>query len=1158
MTTDLATLGLRIESGDADRATQRLDHLASASGKAERAADGLATAHSRAGRSIAALTGEARGMASAMATIDGPLGGVASRMRSLVTTVSEAGPLFAGVALGIAAIGFSARSAIEKTIAFQNGMAEVSTLVDTNKVSMQQLTKAVLDQSNAFAAAPTDEAKALYQIISAGATNAKTATEYLTAANKLALGGITDIFTAADGLTSIMNAYAGRVKNVADVSDSLFVAMRDGKTTIGELASSLGRVAPIAAQTGVSLDELDAAIAAITTGGINTDEAVTGLRDILTAIVHPTTMAKKEAALLGLQFNTTALQAEGLQKFLVNLMAKTHANTDVLASLFGNVRGIIPILSLAGAAGQKFTQIMDDMAHKTGATADAVNKMKTPGYEMERMFRAMGNEAIKFSSSAVTDMGPVFKELADNMSQITHAVTLASEALFSIFAARLLGRYIPAMAQAAAAQAQYTASILSGNAVEIGSAQAEAMRAKAVADGAAADLEAARASETKVAANVAALRQDAAMLEAEIALADQRYRAQITNKGRQLQIAEITSARTAQLQITQLLAAAETELAAAQRGTAAATVAAAGADEAYNAALAETGVLARLSAAAVGSLDTALAFFGGPIGAAILGLSVAFYQLYERSQLSARAMASTNDQMIQAAINADQADISLLKYLSTLAQYSKILMMLPGFGPSFAALGDMTQGYIQTRINSLTKDTNRLIGHQAHLMQPVQITPQVEPFVAPSFDNNWTPPSTVGQSRKSILSREISNLIGQGRADQVSGPNRDVILEQLKVEAHLRSQLKSADKNLTEQQLNDLSQLKPAEAEQIAALVRRNDTWKLQSKILDGITKKLDDYRNTMAALDTLKKQHKITPLEFSIAQSHTALNQSLVGVEGSLGGGNPFGAGAQIALQAGKKGITDQMNQHLETLKQAQAAGIKGVQSYADMETKIHQQAAEKIKQLYTNMYTSQLQVGETTFGKLADAVGSFAGKSSDAYRLLFGISKAFAIAQAEVNIQAALSEALKQPFPANLADFATVAAQGAQIIQDISSVAGFATGVVGLNGPGTATSDSILARLSAGESVVTAAGTQGNESTLAAINAGAKLDAMSAQGGGGVNVQVNIPVDARGAQQGVAEQIDERLSVLGPKIAQAAVAEAQRQAPTWVANARQNPRKR
>ncbi len=106
------------------------------------------------------------------------------------------------------------------------------------------------------------------------------------------------------------------------------------------------------------------------------------------------------------------------------------------------MRGIIPILSLAGAAGQKFNQIMDDMAHKTGATADAVNKMKTPGYEMERMFPAALNEAIKFSNSAVMELGPVLKELADNMDQITHAVTIASEALFSVFVARLLGRCI--------------------------------------------------------------------------------------------------------------------------------------------------------------------------------------------------------------------------------------------------------------------------------------------------------------------------------------------------------------------------------------------------------------------------------------------------------------------------------------------------------------------------------------------------------------------------------------------------------------------------------------------------------------------------------------------------------------------------------------------
>jgi hypothetical protein len=62
------------------------------------------------------------------------------------------------------------------------------------------------------------------------------------------------------------------------------------------------------------------------------------------------------------------------------------------------------------------------------------------------------------------------------------------------------------------------------------------------------------------------------------------------------------------------------------------------------------------------------------------------------------------------------------------------------------------------------------------------------------------------------------------------------------------------------------------------------------------------------------------------------------------------------------------------------------------------------------------------------------------------------------------------------------------------MAAVPGFADGVIRLPGPGTGTSDSIPAMLSAGESVITANGTRGNERLLAAINAGAKFDMPTA----------------------------------------------------------------
>ena len=121
---------------------------------------------------------------------------------------------------------------------------------------------------------------ALYQIISAGAKDSTEAIETLTASNKLATAGITDVATAADGLTNVMNAYSLAANQASDVSDTLFIAVKAGKTTVDELSGAIGNVAPLASSAGVSFQEVAAALATITSQGIDTRRATTGLRAV--------------------------------------------------------------------------------------------------------------------------------------------------------------------------------------------------------------------------------------------------------------------------------------------------------------------------------------------------------------------------------------------------------------------------------------------------------------------------------------------------------------------------------------------------------------------------------------------------------------------------------------------------------------------------------------------------------------------------------------------------------------------------------------------------------------------------------------------------------------------------------------------------------------
>lgn len=113
---------------------------------------------------------------------------------------------------------------------------------------------------------------------------------------------------------------------------------------------------------------------------------------------------------------------------------------------------------------------------------------------------------------------------------------------------------------------------------------------------------------------------------------------------------------------------------------------------------------------------------------------------------------------------------------------------------------------------------------------------------------------------------------------------------------------------------------------------------------------------------------------------------------------------------------------------------------------------------------------------------------KEGEIKRRAFLIDQNIAVLQAIMNTAVAVTSALKQPFPLNVALVAAATGQGALQIALIKSQQPpkFAKGVVGLKGKGTRTSDENLALISRDESVITADGTDKHRGLLVAINKG------------------------------------------------------------------------
>lgn len=112
----------------------------------------------------------------------------------------------------------------------------------------------------------------------------------------------------------------------------------------------------------------------------------------------------------------------------------------------------------------------------------------------------------------------------------------------------------------------------------------------------------------------------------------------------------------------------------------------------------------------------------------------------------------------------------------------------------------------------------------------------------------------------------------------------------------------------------------------------------------------------------------------------------------------------------------------------------------YAQARVALEQQTATKINEVLQSqaaaaaaINSQRLQDGAALFGGLADLTKTFAGEQSGAYKALFAVSKAFAIADAVIKIQSGIANALSLPWPLNLAAAASTASAAAGILSTI-----------------------------------------------------------------------------------------------------------------------------
>ena len=283
-----------------------------------------------------------------------------------------------------AGIGKMLQSAFTGGTAFESAMAKVGTIADTAKVPLESLSSQVLQVSGDMHIGANEIAEAAYQAVSAGQDTGN-AVAFAGQASMLAMAGFTSTTSAVDILTTALNAYGKGADEAGHVSDVLLTTQNLGKTSVDELAGSMGRVIPLAAAYNVSMENLSSGLAIMTANGIATAEASTYTKSMLNELGDTgSTVGKILKQQTGKSFAELNADGKSLGDVLQVLYDSVGGNATKFAGLWSSVEAGTGALSLASSGADKFNGVLQQMQADSGLTQTAYDTMTdTMAYKLD-------------------------------------------------------------------------------------------------------------------------------------------------------------------------------------------------------------------------------------------------------------------------------------------------------------------------------------------------------------------------------------------------------------------------------------------------------------------------------------------------------------------------------------------------------------------------------------------------------------------------------------------------------------------------------------------------------------------------------------------------------------------------------------------------------
>ena len=305
---------------------------------------------------------------------------------------------------------------------FEFSMTQIETLVGRSAKEVDTLKGAVLGLSGETGRAPKELADAMFFITSAG-LDASSATAALEASAKAAAVGLGDTVVVADAVTNAMNGYGMSAEGAAFATDVLAKTVEQGKASAADLAPQFGRLIPMAAELGISFDQVGGGLAFLTRASGDAAMSATQLGGVMKSFLKPSQQAKKVLEEIGVDLHELRAAASAdLLGALQGLREQLEANGFEMSNVFEDIRGLNGALQLTGVATGAAREVFDELADSTGKLDEAFRGVqKTAQFKLSQAMAGMKASMITLGEQVLPVIIPMVASLAGFIGKLATA-----------------------------------------------------------------------------------------------------------------------------------------------------------------------------------------------------------------------------------------------------------------------------------------------------------------------------------------------------------------------------------------------------------------------------------------------------------------------------------------------------------------------------------------------------------------------------------------------------------------------------------------------------------------------------------------------------------------------------------------------------------------